>query len=96
MNRSHIIKDIQIITRTKLRRKGGSTKIQKVPLSVAWLSENDMLEKALKQVGLTLPKVDSKGAAVIDTTGKEVKSIHLNWEDNVLFTINQLKKLGFE
>lgn len=72
---------------------------RKVPLSVAWLSENGLLVAATELLGYTLQK-DSAGEVGVPALYeagpcKIVQQVCLLWEDNLLFTVAQLLKLGF-
>jgi hypothetical protein len=72
------------------------TQKPKVPLSIGWLSENELLEPAAKLLGYEIkPKTaDSTGINAVDQNGG---LIFLNWEDDSFtFTLAQLQALGFD
>jgi hypothetical protein len=65
----------------------------KVPLSVGWLSENDLLTAAGKLLGYTFSTPSEIGiqAKFVDGVPESVV-----WSDSLLFTTTQLAELGFE
>ena len=68
----------------------------KVPLNLGWLSENDLLQNSLvlRQFRLLSVAIDGLRIECVDGKGKTVYM--LNWQDNLMFTLDELKQLGFE
>jgi hypothetical protein len=66
----------------------------RVHLNVGWLSENDLLVKAGQVLGIVVdPKTATeKGCQALTSSGP----MQLEWELDLLFTLAQLKELGFE
>jgi hypothetical protein len=61
----------------------------KVPIPVSRLSEDGLLSQALLLKNLWLVSTDSEGVTV--QNGPKIL-----WDDSVLFTLSELKTLGFE
>lgn len=70
----------------------------KVPLRVGWLSENGLLERAGKLVGLEIDPSSANPNGVlahpVDSTQKKV--VLLLWGDEIQLEVAQLIELGFE
>lgn len=66
----------------------------KVPLSVAWLSEECLLNIALKQLDMSIVEVRKKEVIVLDI--KDNKPVTLLWTDHLTFTLDQLREIGFK
>jgi len=85
---------------------------QKVPLSIAWLSENGLLVQAAAMLGYKLELIDGRIKGANETgapatmecgpvrttlgTRKGIQPVTLEWADSMLFTVAQLLELGFE
>lgn len=67
----------------------------KVPLQLSWLQENDLLVKAAILLGYAVVpgSADPKGIKMIGAGGKQM---WMAWEIYFIFTLAQLKQLGFE
>ena len=67
----------------------------KVPLRLDWLSENDLLEKAAPMLSLRILRYTKLG--VVIASGTQGNEETLSWTNTeLLFTLAQLKELGFE
>jgi hypothetical protein len=66
----------------------------KVPLSVAWLSEECLLNIALKQLDMSIVETRKKEVIVLDL--KDNKPVTLLWTDYLTFTLDQLREIGFK
>lgn len=66
----------------------------KVPLSIAWLSENGLLKRAAEVRGETVVNTESLSTGCYFMTPNGLQ--HSQWDDHMLFTIGQLIKLGFD
>lgn len=76
----------------------------KVPIAFSELSENGLLERALKLLGMRLspeselfgPKFSISKTAFFVKDLKECTYVRLEWSDKAMLTLSQLAELGFE
>ncbi len=68
----------------------------KIPLHIGWLAENNMLVKAAGLLGHAVDIGTAGEDGVYCLAQPDGAPYKMDWDDYLLFTLAQLKELGFE